>query len=239
MLKSIKHSIKQYIYKIVPPPYNNYSYSQAGEDVVIDFLLREINLIRPHYLEIGVYEPKMGNNTYKFYERGARGVLVEADESLISFIQHVRKEDTILNIGVGDGSQKEADFYIFEAKGINTFSSDEALLRQKSGKFKLAKKTRVPLETINEIIYKNFKTYPDFLSIDIEGLDLTVLKTLDFEKYPIPIICAETCEYSENHIRPKNPMISTFLESKGYFIYADTYINSLFVNKKWFNKNQH
>ena len=74
------------------------------------------------------------------------------------------------------------------------------------------------------------------LSLDIEGLDLEVLKSLDFEKYPIPVICVETCTYSENHIRPKDKTILEFVMSKGYEVYADTYINTIFVNKAWFYK---
>jgi len=30
--------------------------------------------------------------------------------------------------------------------------------------------------------------------------------------------------------------VSKFLISKGYEIYADTYINTIFVKKEWFNK---
>ena len=75
----------------------------------------------------------------------------------------------------------------------------------------------------------------DFLSIDIEGLDLDVLKSLDYEKYSIPVICAETCTFSETHIKPKDKSIEDFMLTKGYFLYADTYVNSIFVNENWFN----
>ncbi len=80
-------------------------------------------------------------------------------------------------------------------------------------------------------IASNFKSYPDLLSIDIEGLDYEVLKSLNYDKYPIPIICAETCTYSETHIKPKNKLIAELMLSKGYMIYADTYVNTIFVNE--------
>jgi hypothetical protein len=104
------------------------------------------------------------------------------------------------------------------------------------GTFKLNEVVKVPLISINKIIKENFESFPDFLSIDIEGLDLDVLKSLDFNHYPIPVICVETCKYSENHIRPKDHSISDFLLTKGYEVYADTYINTIFVYKKWFDK---
>jgi len=52
--------------------------------------------------------------------------------------------------------------------------------------------------------------------------------------YPIPVICVESCDYSETHIKPKDNQIIEFLTSIGYEVYADTYINTIFVNRKWF-----
>ena len=75
------------------------------------------------------------------------------------------------------------------------------------------------------------------LSIDIEGLDLAVLRTLDFERYPIPIVCVETCRYSEDHVRPRDHSIAEFMATKGYEAYADTYINTIFVRKTWFYRS--
>jgi hypothetical protein len=230
---SMMQKIKNVINKITYSGMN--TYSQAGEDVIIDFLLQGIGYTTLTYLELGTNTPDWGNNTYLFYKKGGSGVLVEADETVIPLIKKVRPNDRLLNIGVGLQSQKEADFYIFENKGLNTFSREEAEHREKEGKFKIKKITKVPLQPINEIIAENFDVLPDLLSIDIEGLDLPVLKTLDFNKYPISIICAETCTYSENHIKPKDLSIANFIVSKGYFIYADTYINTIFVNNEWFN----
>jgi hypothetical protein len=48
------------------------------------------------------------------------------------------------------------------------------------------------------------------------------------------VICAETCQYSENHIRPKAYEIEAFLKTKDYQVYADTYVNTIFVHKNWF-----
>ncbi len=245
MIRKIKNLVKKVIFTFIKPEiryiangidYRNIpnSYSQAGEDVVIDFLLTQLNILTPTYLELGVFLGETHSNTFKFYNRGSKGVLVEADGTLIESIKNARPNDIVLNVGVGIDKQEEADFYIFDNQGLNTFSRVEAQSKQKSGLNKIKKIIKVPLLPINTIIENNFVQRPDFLSIDIEGLDLEVLKTLDFEKFPIPIICAETCMYSENHIKEKDHRIEIFLSSKGYFIYADTYINTIFVNKFWF-----
>lgn len=238
MLIKIKDKIKNFIYKIIPLPYTNESFSQAGEDCCVHFLFSQLNIVTPSYLELGVYKPKEASNTYKFYKNGSRGVLVEADKTLIDEIKRVRPNDMVLNVGVGLNGIEAADFYIFEEPAHNTFDKAEAEYREKFGSYRLLKTEKVKLKNINSIISENFNSTPHFMSIDIEGLDLAVLKSLDFKKNPVPVICAETCTYSETHLKPKDKAIENFMKSMGYFVYADTYINTIFVNEAWFNTVQ-
>ncbi|MFZ1784242.1 MAG: FkbM family methyltransferase, partial [Ferruginibacter sp.] len=174
------------------------------------------------------------NNTYLFYKEGSWGVCVEADPSFIRKIKNCRPKDTVIHAGVAVSDETEADFYIFDVPAINTFDKAEAEQRSRSGNYKMEQVVKVPLVKINDLIRNNFATYPDLLSIDIEGLDLAVLKSLDYKRFPIPAICVETCMYSEMHIRPKDQSIAAFMVTKGYEVYADTYINTIFVNKEWF-----
>ena len=237
MIKFFLRRVRNFIFSkpVIIREYN--TYSQAGEDAILSFLFSEKKITKISYLDIGTNMPDYCNNTYLLYKKGNRGVCVEADKTLIPIIQNKRPEDKILNIGVAVNNQEEADFYIFDNKGLNTFDLEEVKIRQSSGTYKVEQVVKVPLININKIIKENFTAFPDFLSIDIEGLDLDVLKSLDFNQYPIPVICVETCTFSENHIRPKDPSIAEFIISKGYEVYADTYINTILVNKNWFYKN--
>lgn len=242
IIRKIKDIIRKVIFTFIKPEivkviqYN--SYSQAGEDAVITFLFNDKKIRHIHYLDIGTNKPDWANNTYIFYLRGNRGVCVEADSTLINNIKAKRPEDTVLNLGVNliSQSQTEADFYIFDEPSLNTFDQEEAIHRQNQGTFKIIRTDKVKLISLAAIIDKHCIRLPDFLSIDIEGLDLAVLKSIDLQKYPIPVICAETCTYSENHIRPKDYSIIEYMLSQGYFVYADTYINTIFVKQDWFNK---
>jgi FkbM family methyltransferase len=232
--KALKRILRDTIYTLVPPPYVPASYSQAGEDAVMRFLFADKKLGQISYLDVGTNIPDMGNNTYLFYRSGSRGVCVEADRTLIADIARVRPEDKVLNVGVATSGGNEMDFYVFDCQGINTFDKAEADKRVASGVYKVTDIIKVPLMDINSIIRENFAGHPDLLSIDIEGLDLPVLRTLDFERYPIPVVCVETVAYSENHVRPKGTEIASFMLSRGYEVYADTHINTIFVNKGWF-----
>ncbi|MBQ8475567.1 FkbM family methyltransferase [bacterium] len=198
------------------------TFSQSGEDAIVRTLFSWKNKYVKSYLDIGACCIK-ASNTYMFYNYGIRGVLVEANKDFIKDLKKYRPNDNILNFAVTPDENAEfVDFY------EDTISSEEAKIRKQ----KLT--ARVEAKTINKIINENFQDYPDLLSIDIEGVDLEVLKTLDFNKYPIPVIIVETVDYSENHIKNKITEIPEYLNSKGYFSYADTYINTIFVNKNWF-----
>lgn len=209
------------------------SYSQAGEDVIIDVLFSDVGILYPTYLELGTNDPKMGNNTYKFYRKGSAGVLVEAAPSLIPRIKKSRPKDKVLNVGAGVKSGETLQFFEFDSSGMNTFDEQEAKIRVENG-HKVKQSTKIPILSVNDILASHFSPTPDFLSIDIEGLDLMVLKSLDWQKYPIPVVCVETCLFSNTHIRGQDKEIPAYMESIGYFAYGNTYINTIFVRKSWF-----
>lgn len=208
------------------------SYSQSGEDAIIDFLFQSVG-VKPVYLEIGTNHPKYLNNTYKFYRAGCRGVLVEANPLLAKKIRRRRRRDKLLNVGVGIAGNTSMMFYVMKNDGLSTFSEAEVEQRKQAGD---SVRMAIPIKmmTINEILTNHFERCPDLLSIDIEGFDLPVLESMDFDRFSIPVICAETCQYSTDHIKPNDDSIERFLSTKGYFKYASTYINTIFVNQNWF-----
>ncbi|MFN8346809.1 MAG: FkbM family methyltransferase [Spirosomataceae bacterium] len=210
------------------------NFSATGEDTIIAYLFQSVGIARPSYLDIGAGSPIFGNNTYLFYKQGSKGVCVEANPILCKDLKKVRRRDVCLNYAVSTQDQPAVNFYVFNEKGISTLSKEEADLRERSGHFKVEKTIQIPSRTINHIIAAHFSDFPDYLSLDIEGMDLEVLKSLDFTRFPIPAICVETVNYAENHRRTKNGAIVQYLEENGYFLYADTFINSILVNKAWY-----
>lgn len=232
--KKAKNFLKEKIlYPIFREPA---TFSQAGEDAVLKFLFldRHLDLSKITYLDIGARHPTCGSNTFLFYTSGSSGVCVEADKESVGLIREARPRDVTLHVAVSDSHEKTGSLFLMEGGG-STLDKQEAEERVGLGKAKINGVDEVPLIYINTLIKENFVTYPVLLSIDIEGMDLPVLQSLDFDTYPIPVICAETCMYSDTHVRPKDESIADFLGTKGYQIYADTYINTIFVHSKWFN----
>jgi FkbM family methyltransferase len=222
------------------------SYSQFGEDKLIADLLNDMKLKNIVYLDIGANNPKFISNTYLFYENGFRGVLVEPNPYLVGKLRYVRPKDLIVNIGIGiEENVTEADFYMFadEADGLSTFSLDEAKHWQNVGlngkKYEIELIWKVSLITVNKLIENYLTECPDFVSIDVEGWDLKILKTFDFERYNPAIFCVETLAYNEDGSTYRLKEIYDFFESKGYFSFAETYANNIFVNKNLYEFYQY
>jgi FkbM family methyltransferase len=214
------------------------SYSQCGEDLIVDFIFMWIGRKNITYLDIGTNDPIKLNNTYFFYKKHCRGVLVEPDPRLFRKIKRRRSGDICLNAGVGTGAGSDITFYLMQPDTLSTSSPEKAKEYIKLG-VKLKSEFKVPLININAVIENHFGSLaPDYLSVDVEGLDFEIIKSLDLSKYRPVAICAETLTYTNNNSEKKIEEISKYLCGNGYFIYADTYINTIFVDMGVWNKRK-
>lgn len=213
------------------------SYSQFGEDIIMWRMLERYKVNDITYLDIGANHPILCSNTYNFYLRGYRGVLIEPNSVLCEQIRKVRPGDKCLNIGIGGENQKEADYYMFakENSPMNTFSKEEAMNYEKEG-FAIQKVVKLPLVDINTIIEENFPGSPTIISLDVEGLDDVILQKLNFEKFQPLLICVETVSFNVKGELIKKNNILDLLAQKGYFVYADTHVNTIFCSRKLFEK---
>lgn len=214
------------------------SYAQLGEDLVIDFIFKQLKISKPTYLDIGAHHPIRLNNTYFFYKKGSNGICIEPNPQLYKKLARIRKHDICLNIGVSANEEKIADYYVMSESVLNTFSKREAEHLVKTTSKKIEKIIKIPLIPINKIIEEYFNgKIPNFISLDTESNDFEILKSLNFRKFKPEIFCIETLTYTENKTERKINEIIDFMTEKNYFILADTYINTIFVDKnKWLNR---
>jgi len=209
------------------------SYAQCGEDLIVDFVLENrFGISRPTYLDIGAHAPVYLSNTYLFYRKGGSGVLVEPDPLLWKQIKKSRARDICLNVGVGISSATAADFHIMDCRTLNTFSRQDAERYQSQDGHRIEQIMSVPLVPVVKIIEENFPATPNFISLDVEGLDLDILKSLDFERFRPEVMCVETLTYTRDFSGVKLCDIVELMEGNGYFVYADTFINSIFVDRR-------
>jgi FkbM family methyltransferase len=205
------------------------SYSQCGEDIIVAHALDAMAITKPVYLDIGAHHARWLSNTRFFYERGASGILVEPDPILYERLRRARPRDVCINAGVA-GRAGIAPYFVMSAKVLNTFSREDALQYEREG-HRIEQTLELPLVTPKDVLAKHPTLRPNFVSIDVEGLDLEILKAFDFDVCKPEVFCVETISYAKDRAGRKNEEIGEWMETRGYFSYADTYINTIFVNR--------
>ena len=207
------------------------SWSQCGEDIIARYVFDILQIPVPTYLDIGAHHPTHFSNTHLFYSQGSRGINIEPDPDLFVAFTQARPRDINLNVGIGEQSG-ELDFYVMSVRTLNTFSEAEAHAIERQGSVRIERVVTLPVVTVNSILEDHCRTGIDFLSLDVEGLDLAILRTMDFDIVRPKVMCVETITYSENRTGQKVKDIESFMHGNGYFTYADTNINTLFVDRQ-------
>ncbi|HSD07373.1 FkbM family methyltransferase [Flavobacterium sp.] len=227
MIKNIKNWIK----KNSTLQFQKTSYSQCGEDLIVKFIFDNLNIKNPSYIDIGAHHPFYISNTALFYQNGSVGINIEPDPALFEAFVKDRKNDKNLNIGISD-IEGVLDFYIISTPALNTFSKEEAYNYQNEGSYKVTGIKKISVNTLSNVLNEfSNGIFPQFLSIDAEGIDEMIIRGIDFEKnFPI-VICIETISFSASGNGVKNTELIKLIEQKGYICYADTHINSIFVHK--------
>jgi FkbM family methyltransferase len=211
------------------------SYAQQGEDLALwEILHLVLRIEHPTYMDVGAHHPVFNNNTYYFYERGSRGVLVEPNPGLHGVLEQVRPHDVLVRAGIGVTAQAEADFYIIggsEDGQLNTFSRDqaEALVTRSRGHYSIAKVMKIPLLNINELMRKHWNGPPNLLSLDTEGFDLPILRSLDFKRLRPDVVCVETVEIGGRRLLAD---IMQLMATNNYEIRGGSFINTIFVDRR-------
>jgi hypothetical protein len=127
------------------------------------------------------------------------------------------------------------DFYIIEDNTLSTFSKKECDYMLDNGE-KLDEVRQIQLETVESVIstYCN-NQFPDFLSIDVEGMDKQILESIDFAQASPKVICVEAAEYSPIGAGERRTEMIDFLAAQGYYEYANTNLNTIMVRRDfWF-----
>lgn len=211
--------------------YMKCSFSQCGEDLIIDHIFHSLSIQHPSYIDVGAHHPFYISNTAFFYRRGSYGINIEPDPTLFKLFPKQRPKDINLNIGIGINNC-ESNFYIMSSPTLNTFSKEEAFRLQTEQGISIGAVNKVPIATLHSIIEKYHSNhFPDFLSLDTEGEDLSILQSIDYSNSPV-VICAETISYSINGHGVKDHNLIEYLKNKDYLVYADTNINTIFIKRE-------
>ena len=196
----------------------SYAHTEGGL-----FILKKFKNKKGFYVDVGCHHPTRLNNCHLLYKNGWNGINIDISEFTIKLFNLIRRKDININIAVSL-KQKKVRFYY--DKLISFYISLNK--RKELDRFR-----EINSNTLTKIIdktkYQNRKI--DFLSIDTEGKDFEVLRSLNFKKYDPKYICIEI--YSDKNVsfNVKKNLIYKYLIKKNYKLLFNKRENYIFKKK--------
>ena len=222
---ALKHAIKRSLCFLRWDKWQNISWAQEGEDLILNRFLNSKQ--SGFYVDIGAHHPKRFSNTYFYYRKGWKGINIDAMPGSMAAFEKMRPRDINLECGIGEKNEK-LPYYIFNDHALNGFSKQLSDERRSEGVYKLISENVVEIRTLSSVLdqFENEFEGIDFLTIDVEGFDLEVLKSNDWEKYRPEYILAEILSQN-NFVQPEQPILK-FLENQDYKLVAKSMNTAFF-----------
>jgi FkbM family methyltransferase len=230
MLKKASYPVRRAIAAAICPSIA--CYAASGEDLLALNLISAIETdpSKIRYLDIGAAHPKQLSNTFLFYVRGASGVLVEPDPDQANRLGVVRPRDIVINAGVAFNGCERLTLTKTSNPLFNSFSRErvETIVRQSqswepSQRQHIVGSIEARLIPANDLLAKHFnQAPPHFLSIDAEGADFVILKSIDLRRFSPLVICIEAQASIDDHLRTLGGEYRLVFQSTDNFMFART-----------------
>jgi len=163
------------------------SYSQNFEDVILKRVLFDIK--DGFYIDVGANDPIIHSTTKMFYDLGWKGVNIEPVAEFYNKLKTDRVRDVNLELAI-DRRNGERNFFEVPGTGLSSLNEKATKNLADKNNFK-CKQRKIKTTTLNSIFKKYVKSDVHFLKIDVEGSELSVLKSIDLTVFRPWIIVVE------------------------------------------------
>jgi len=137
------------------------------------------------FVECGANHPVHFNQTWFLEQHGWRGLLIEMNPELCALLREYRPKSWTIEAAVGSPAQVgEVEVCLAEVCG-------HISLRPRAGVQLSNRTVRVPLRTLDSTLEESGLTRIDFLSLDVEGMELDVLLGFDLAKWRPQLVLVE------------------------------------------------
>jgi FkbM family methyltransferase len=171
------------------------------------------------FVEVGANDPQAGSQTWLLEQNGWHGVLIEPQSALCERLRAERKRSQVFQMACGaPGQQGELSLHVAAANGLSTLRKQ----RDSHGiDFVGVEKVRVL--TLDEILGQAGDPPIDFLSLDVEGFEVEVMRGFSFQKHhPSLILIEDGVRSLEKH---------RYLTRHNYRLVKRTCLNNWYIPK--------
>jgi FkbM family methyltransferase len=208
--------------------FQQHCYSQEGEDVLLSRIFEGKR--EGFYVDIGAHHPQRFSNTYLFYLKGWKGINIDPMPEIMKEFNKSRPNDINLEIGISKEEQT-LTYYIFNEPALNTFNYEEAKLKDgiNDGQFYVIDKKEIKTYPLAKILEEHIdgSREIDFISVDVEGLDVEVLKSNNWNKYKPNYVLVEELRTTIDNIKNESK-VCLFLQQYGYSLMYRTFNTSIY-----------
>lgn len=232
-LKSIKNIFLRKARNLLFDEFPRLSYSRAGEDLVINEIFKSKGT--GTYIDIGCHDPIKNSNSYLFYNKGWRGLNIDANEEKINLLNIVKPLDVNINLAV---SSEKGEIEYLEIEGDDSMNTTKTEFYNnfiKDQNYNIKKKSFIRCDSLKNILETHLEfSEIDFMTIDVEGSELEILNSNNWNKFKPKVLLIET--EIENFDFVTNPIFK-LLNSLEYATYSVIAMSNKLANIVFIDKH--
>jgi FkbM family methyltransferase len=169
------------------------------------------------FLDVGANEPEQGSQTWLLEQQGWQGILVEPQAQLCERLRQGRPRSRVLQVACGaPGHPPEMPFFVADAPSKSSLVKN---LVEASTTY--VRTEMVRMMTLDALLAEAGNPRLDFVSIDVEGTQLDVLRGFTLQRHKPGLVLLE------DHLH--NLHVHRCLCSQGYRLVKRTGLNDWYV----------
>jgi FkbM family methyltransferase len=169
------------------------------------------------FLDIGANDPKDSSQTWLLEQQGWRGLLVEPQATLCERLRRERPRSRVFQAACGaPGHPPQLALHIAEEHSKSSLIPNAVDVDTR-----YARTEMVPVLTVDEVLRQAGDARPDFVSIDVEGAQLDVLRGFSLEQHPPSLLLVE------DHLH--NLKVHRYMVQHGYRLVKRTGLNNWYT----------
>lgn len=215
------HSIRNQLFRLNSNQ-KNYSkfHSQFGED---RWIFKHINLPEKGvFVDVGAGHPIALSNTYFFEKNGWTGLCIDADPAQCQRLKKVRATVEWTAISSKEGELEFSQSYLPDLSSTLGKKQHNRVM-----KITFKDPVRVPSLKLETLLAKHNIGTIDLLDIDVEGTELEVWKSFDYEKHQPKVVIIE---YYTFGLSDSSVEVKKFFSDLPYQLVHTTGSNLIFLN---------
>ena len=212
---SMKYKLKQFGVRQFPHIDDRVRREEATEQLLVQVFFH--NTSHGYFVEIGAGDPVQSSQTWHLEQKDWHGILVEPIPELCESLRRNRARSIIVQAACGAPEQRgQIQFHISEAFTRSTLEKNDLSLD-----VSFTRTDIVDLKTLDDILEEIDPPNIDFVSIDVEGLQLEVLRGFTLKRYRPQLLLVEDHLY--------NLRTHRYLVQQDYRLVKRTALNNWYV----------